>query len=260
MRQRTGKDWIPLWVDKWLWGSTRLELSPEERGIFIDLIAIASKDDGYIRANPTIAYPLEQLSGMLCLTKEQLENAINKCIQTEKIEKLPNGIIKIKNWETYQLSNRQDRKIRTLTAENQIGSQINSYFGSPIIKCPEKFISMANKNGQVRLNRLIVAIILNRNLLPTEEVHHINGKETDNNPRNLMLFANHKDHTQYEWGYDIKPLWNGQDLSEDQLVTLTADLSALTAEKTALYNYLYNYNYNYNNINNKEKEKKEKEK
>jgi len=105
--------WIPLWVDKWLFGSTRIELSPEERGVWIDLIALASKDDGYIRANQGCPYPLEQLAGMLIVPKEVLEKTINKCLEPNvgKLEKLPDGTLKIKSWEKYELSKRHKRRI-----------------------------------------------------------------------------------------------------------------------------------------------------
>ena len=36
--------WFPLWVDKWIFGSTRIECTLEERAIWIDFLALASKD------------------------------------------------------------------------------------------------------------------------------------------------------------------------------------------------------------------------
>lgn len=62
--------WIPLWVDKWLWGSTRIELEPDERSVWVDLMALAAKDDGYIRANVGVPYAHQQLAGMLCVSVE----------------------------------------------------------------------------------------------------------------------------------------------------------------------------------------------
>ena len=58
-------NWIPVWIDSWLYGSTRLDLSLEQRAIFLDLLLLAGKDEGYIRANESIPYPLPQIAGLL---------------------------------------------------------------------------------------------------------------------------------------------------------------------------------------------------
>ena len=68
--------WIPLWVDKWIFGTTRIELEPDERSVWIDLMAVAAKDHGYIRANVGVPYPSHQLAGLLCITEELLLRAV----------------------------------------------------------------------------------------------------------------------------------------------------------------------------------------
>jgi len=113
MKKRVaGKEWIPLWIDQWIFGSTRIELNPEERGIFIDLLALAGKDDGYIRANEDIGYLPIQLAGILNVDLEILKKGIKKCIETDKIIEVKPNIYKIKNWEVYQLSDRTKREYK----------------------------------------------------------------------------------------------------------------------------------------------------
>ena len=61
MKKRKVDPWFPFWVDKWLFGSTRIELEPDERGVFVDLLSLSKKDSGYIRANEGVPYLESQL-------------------------------------------------------------------------------------------------------------------------------------------------------------------------------------------------------
>lgn len=123
MKRRIGKNWIPLWIDKWIFGSTRHELLPDEQSVWIDFLVLAAKDNGYIRANEEIPYPIEQLSGLLLKPKELLERTIQKCLKYDKIEVFENGIMRIKNWEKYQLSDRWEREFKN---NNSANSEVTS--------------------------------------------------------------------------------------------------------------------------------------
>lgn len=110
--------WIPLWVDKWIFGSTRIELKHDERAIWVDLLALASKDSGYIRANPDTEYPVRLLAGMLNADTELLERSLQRCIETGKIRKAENGIgFYLINWKEYQLSQRHKRRFERMSAK-----------------------------------------------------------------------------------------------------------------------------------------------
>lgn len=110
---RRGKiyDWLPLWRNKWLMGSTRWELTPAERSVFIDFLCLAGADDGFIRANPSTPYPIEYLAGMLQAPAELIRETIEKCIAVDKITRLEDGILYINSWGDYQLASRSKRKL-----------------------------------------------------------------------------------------------------------------------------------------------------
>jgi hypothetical protein len=108
-------DWFPMWIDKWIFGSTRIELKPDERSVYVDLLALASKDHGFIRANVGIAYPIIQLAGLLCISEELLLRTINKCLDLKigKLLECPNGGgYFMPSWGEYQLSDRHKRRFR----------------------------------------------------------------------------------------------------------------------------------------------------
>ena len=112
--------WIPLWIDKWIFGSTRIELQPDERSVWVDLMAIASKDNGYIRANPETDYPSQQLAGLLCISEELLGRSIQRFIETNKIKKSENGAgYYIINWSSYQLTDRYKRRFQINVQEKE---------------------------------------------------------------------------------------------------------------------------------------------
>jgi len=41
--QPTRRQWIKLWVEEWLGGTTRFELDPAERSVWADLLAMAGR-------------------------------------------------------------------------------------------------------------------------------------------------------------------------------------------------------------------------
>ncbi len=111
MKDKQTQMWIPLYVDKWIFGSMRIELDPPERSVFIDLLVLGAKDNGYIRANETTPYLEIQLAGLLNISIELLRSTIKKCIEYSKIVECSPGIYRLCSWETYQFTDRYKRKL-----------------------------------------------------------------------------------------------------------------------------------------------------
>jgi hypothetical protein len=200
MRHKLGDLWFPIWIDKLLFGSTRIELAPDERSVWIDLLALSYKDEGYIRANKNCPYPVKQLAGMLLISEELLIRTLNKCLEYQKIKQLTDGTYYVNSYKTYRLSNRHSRRFNKASdlSDNKL----------PVsVKCPPEFKSMTQKNGMVRSSRLLIAQQIGRPLKPEEQVHHIDGDITNNKLENLMLFATQKDHDAFEWNKNSRPIW-----------------------------------------------------
>ncbi len=142
--------WYPFYIDKWLFGSTRHELIinpgwgekfpnlvsviPESvlnlpfadlRGVFTDLMTISKKDGGFIRANATTPYPLEQLAGMWCVPLDWLKATIAICLHPSvgKLTEPFPGIYYVVSTETYSLSDRYKRGVGKAEHGSEIPEQ-----------------------------------------------------------------------------------------------------------------------------------------
>jgi hypothetical protein len=104
--------WIPLWIDPWLFGSTRIELSLEQRSVWVDLLTLAGKDSGFIRANEGVPYPPEQMAGMLRVPLDVLVKTIDRCLETGKLKQLPDDTLYVASWESYSLTPQYRRRLK----------------------------------------------------------------------------------------------------------------------------------------------------
>jgi hypothetical protein len=150
MKNRKGDEWIPLWVDKWLFGSTRHELLPDEQSVWVDFMVLGAKDEGYIRANPFTPYPISQLAGLLCKSEELIQRTIDKCLKTinpndkPKLTLTEHKTLYITNYEEYQLSKRQ--MFRLKAQNTAIVAQ----------KVPPSMLVSPNLNDSSNLNKGVV--------------------------------------------------------------------------------------------------------
>ncbi len=113
MKKRTGDDWFPFWIDKWLFGSTRDELTIEQCAVWVDFLALSNKDEGYIRANVGMPYPITRLAGLLNRPEELIQKTIDRCLDP-KVNKLrlePDGTLYMLSHDEYELSERHKRRL-----------------------------------------------------------------------------------------------------------------------------------------------------
>jgi len=97
------KKWIKLHVNKWLDGSTRNELTPGERSVWIDLLALAGRYDEEANSDGVVPIPKETLCRILHVHPTLFDRAIKKFIEHDKIT-IDEDVITIKNWRIYNPS------------------------------------------------------------------------------------------------------------------------------------------------------------
>ena len=116
------RDWIKLWIKESLSGTIREDLTASERGLWYDFLLLAgnSRVPGVICANENTALPVKRMAGILNVSEKSIEQAIEKFIQSGRIEVDQAGLIHIVNWHKYQYSD-YDRvkKYRQKKAEEQ---------------------------------------------------------------------------------------------------------------------------------------------
>lgn len=94
-----------LYTEHWLWGSTRSEMTIEERAVFIDLLCLGITGAGKV----DISYP-DQLAGQLLVPPELFKSCIEKGIKSGKfaIKNFKRHLTDFKryliilNWKRYQ--------------------------------------------------------------------------------------------------------------------------------------------------------------
>ncbi len=105
-RGSTRRTWVKVFITGWLHGSIRWQMTPEERGVWADLICLAGEcgKGGKICDNDERPYPLEFIANQLNIPLELLQKTIKGCLYEGRLIKEPkdNGLIQIANWNVYQ--------------------------------------------------------------------------------------------------------------------------------------------------------------
>jgi len=104
-----------LYTEHWLWGSTRSELTLEERAIFIDLLCLGITGMGKV----DITYP-DQTADQLRVPRDVFNSTVKKGVQYEKFtikrdKRRKKTFLCILNWTRYQpeyLHSRPEKPVR----------------------------------------------------------------------------------------------------------------------------------------------------
>ena len=91
-----------VWAEQSLLGSTRTELTNEERAVFVDFLCLAALREGCVEV-----YSRDQSAAQLLITRELLDKCIEKFIRTGKItrkykKREKKEIFCLVKWEQYQ--------------------------------------------------------------------------------------------------------------------------------------------------------------
>jgi N-terminal phage replisome organiser (Phage_rep_org_N) len=119
------RNWVKLWVNEWLTGTVRFEMSPAQRGMWADLLALggASRHPGFIAAGETngklYGYPADYLCGIFRCNEKFLQETL-KLFEAQDRIKTRKGVIEILNWAKYQSEYHQKRQRKSAKRAGQV--------------------------------------------------------------------------------------------------------------------------------------------
>lgn len=109
--------WFKVDTMGWLKGSIRDDLTPEQRSVWIDLIALASdcrERNGRLQFAPGKPMPHKYIADILRISEELLDTTLlacqcdkNKIDGKGRIEILPDGTIELTNFGFYQAKEKE---------------------------------------------------------------------------------------------------------------------------------------------------------
>jgi len=142
VKNKTGDEWFPFWVDKWLFGSTRHEFTHAQRAIWADIMVLSKKDGGYIRANIGVAYPIPQLAGFFNCSIKLLTNTIHKAIEVGKLQQMADGTLFVTSTPKYTISERHKRRV-----------ELAMMSANPAMMSEKADTSLVNQKHEIREKR-----------------------------------------------------------------------------------------------------------
>lgn len=118
-RQSRATTHFKFYSEKYLWDSTRSELKPEERAVWVDFLCLASMNFGAVEC-----YSRDQLAQQLLIDSELLDKSIEKFIKFGKVKRKLNKkekkeIFSIVKWDLYQADYLKKRAEKSSTYEKK---------------------------------------------------------------------------------------------------------------------------------------------
>lgn len=119
IKQSRATTWFKFYSENHLWGSTRSELNPNERAVWVDFLCLATMKFGEIEV-----FSRDQLAQQLVIGRELLDRSIDKFIEFGKIERKyedegKKEIFLIVNWDKYQADYLKKRQKRSNINEEE---------------------------------------------------------------------------------------------------------------------------------------------
>lgn len=114
---------------RWINGSIRQDLKPDERSVWADLIALAglTREDrrGYIERSKGIPYSKTAILTMLNISAELYDRAVRKCVNEGRLQVLPDGTLYLTNWDNYNDTStyREKKEARKEAARKAVASK-----------------------------------------------------------------------------------------------------------------------------------------
>lgn len=137
-RGATRRAWVKLWVTGWLHGSIRYQLTPDERGVWADLLAWAGECEqgGAIMDNSEKPFPMEYMANHLNIPLELLTRTLDKSKEEGRI-KIENGIIFITSWKTYQSEYERQKAYRIKDKDQNPDKFTQGRYGHMVQRGPD---------------------------------------------------------------------------------------------------------------------------
>lgn len=119
------RSWVKLWVNEWLDGTTRFEMTDAQRAFWIDLLAMAGRSRfpgkicaGVLADGSFVGYPLNRFQALMT-TPIDIEQTFSLFERTGKIkmsvtstEPVRLVMIELLNWDRYQSEYQRQKKYR----------------------------------------------------------------------------------------------------------------------------------------------------
>lgn len=125
------RSWVKLWVNEWLTGTVRWQLTPQQRSMWADLLALAgnSRFPGIICSGETNGildpFPMDYLCSVFRCAEADVLAAFDLFKKQSRIVINEAGVIQIVNWDKYQSEYQLKRQRRTYNEPRRSDGQAN---------------------------------------------------------------------------------------------------------------------------------------